>query len=87
MIRPLLHKMMMDEVKEHHITLLCNSKVRYLEHGNKAGVETKDGTKLTADVIVAADGVHSKSWSLPNSEGRRERLASVMEGPSTKDSL
>jgi 2-polyprenyl-6-methoxyphenol hydroxylase-like FAD-dependent oxidoreductase len=40
--------------------------VRYFESEEQGlgGVELSDGRKLTADLVVAADGVGSKSWEL-----------------------
>lgn len=62
-IRPQLHKMLMDEVKANNIELVCNAKVvRYFETDGRAGVETADGKEIQADVVIAADGIHSRSW-------------------------
>lgn len=36
----------------------------YFETNNEEGVILTDGQKLTADIVVAADGVGSRSWSL-----------------------
>jgi 2-polyprenyl-6-methoxyphenol hydroxylase-like FAD-dependent oxidoreductase len=38
--------------------------VDYFEIEDHGGVELADGRKLTADIVVAADGVGSKSWHL-----------------------
>ncbi|CAH0028286.1 unnamed protein product [Clonostachys rhizophaga] len=38
--------------------------VAYFESDGKWGVELSDGSKLEADVVVAADGAGSKSWKL-----------------------
>jgi 2-polyprenyl-6-methoxyphenol hydroxylase-like FAD-dependent oxidoreductase len=38
--------------------------VAYFESDEKGGVELSDGSKLEADIVVAADGVGSKSWKL-----------------------
>ncbi|KJZ71295.1 hypothetical protein HIM_09305 [Hirsutella minnesotensis 3608] len=32
------------------------------ESGKKAGVVLQDGAKLDADLVIAADGIHSQSW-------------------------
>ncbi|CAN9232673.1 unnamed protein product [Alternaria alternata] len=40
------------------------SAVDYFETEDHGGVELADGRKLTADIVVAADGVGSKSWHL-----------------------
>ena len=40
------------------------SVVDYFETEDHGGVELADGRKLTADIVVAADGVGSKSWHL-----------------------
>ncbi len=62
-IRPLLYKMLVEEVEANKIELICNTKVEeYFEENNQAGVTTSDGRKFLADVVIAADGVHSRSW-------------------------
>ncbi|KAK6082189.1 FAD binding domain protein [Seiridium cupressi] len=43
-----------------------NRVVHYYENGNAAGVLLDDGRKLDADVIIAADGVGTKSHQLIN---------------------
>ncbi|KAL8755000.1 MAG: hypothetical protein Q9199_003958 [Rusavskia elegans] len=60
-----LHKMLMD-------TVLANGiEVRYLQHvvefleiEDKGGVKLADGEILYADVVIAADGIRSKSWTI-----------------------
>ncbi|TVY75172.1 FAD-dependent monooxygenase fsr3 [Fusarium oxysporum f. sp. cubense] len=64
-LRPEIHKMMIAEAKRLDIKIVFNAKVvDYFEDEAKGGVELSDGRTLTADVVVAADGVHSKSWKL-----------------------
>lgn len=36
----------------------------YIETDDDAGVVLEDGTTVTADIVVAADGIGSKSWKL-----------------------
>lgn len=38
--------------------------ISYFDGDGCAGIELADGTKLEADLVVAADGVHTKSCSL-----------------------
>lgn len=40
--------------------------VDYFETGDHAGVHLEDGEDLTADIVVAADGIGSRSWRLIN---------------------
>lgn len=64
-IRPRLHEILMREVEAIGIELVCNTKViKYFEEEHQAGVETDDGRQFRADVVVAADGIHSRSWQL-----------------------
>lgn len=68
-IRPDLHKMLMD-------TVLANDiEVRYLQHviefletPDKGGVRLSDGEILYADLVIAADGIRSKSWTVVTGE-------------------
>ncbi|KAH6962316.1 hypothetical protein BKA56DRAFT_679136 [Ilyonectria sp. MPI-CAGE-AT-0026] len=64
-LRPEIHKMMIAEVERLGIKILFNARVvDYFEDQSKAGVKLADGQTMTADVVVAADGVHSKSWKV-----------------------
>lgn len=64
-IRPVLHKILMEEVRAHGMNLICNAKVvEYFEDERQGGVKLADGSIMVADVVVAADGTHSRSWRL-----------------------
>ena len=41
----------------------------YFEKGDKAGVITKSGKSYEADVVIAADGIHSHSAEIVKNEG------------------
>jgi 2-polyprenyl-6-methoxyphenol hydroxylase-like FAD-dependent oxidoreductase len=67
-IRPKVYALLDKVVEQHGIKVRTGCKVvRYFESEDKGGVELESGEILTADVVAAADGVHSKSWSLVNS--------------------
>lgn len=44
--------------------LFSSAVLDYFEDDEKAGVVLENGSKLLADVVVAADGVGSKSWNI-----------------------
>ncbi|KAF9876371.1 hypothetical protein CkaCkLH20_06314 [Colletotrichum karsti] len=46
------------------VTNFSHTAVSYFEEEGKGGVVVEDGRRLTADVVVAADGVGSRSWEL-----------------------
>lgn len=48
--------------------------IEYFETDDHAGVILEDGTAATADIVVAADGVGSKSWKLVS--GFKEKATS-----------
>ncbi|CAG9956814.1 unnamed protein product [Clonostachys rosea f. rosea IK726] len=50
--------------------------IDYFEHDEKAGVILEDGSKLVADVVVAADGIGSRSWNI---------VSGFKETPSSSD--
>lgn len=68
-IRPDLHKMLLDTVIDNGI------EVRYLQHvveysetPDKGEVKLSDGEILYADLVIAADGTRSKSWTVVTNE-------------------
>ncbi|OAG02158.1 monooxygenase [Paraphaeosphaeria sporulosa] len=64
-MRPLVYKMFINQAERLEIPFLFNKRVtRYFEHENKAGVETDEGEKFEADVVIAADGIGSKSQTI-----------------------
>ena len=63
--RPRLYEALATAVREADIEVRYHKRIhRYFEDAAQAGVETDDGEVFTADVIIAADGVHSKSWEI-----------------------
>ena len=59
------HRVLMEAVRAEGIDVRCDHKVvRYLETADKGGVELANGEMMWADLVVAADGIHSKSWKL-----------------------
>jgi 2-polyprenyl-6-methoxyphenol hydroxylase-like FAD-dependent oxidoreductase len=63
--RPALHKALMDALEAENVSIRCEAKVcRYWETDSEGGVELTNGEIIRADLVVAADGIHSKSWTL-----------------------
>jgi 2-polyprenyl-6-methoxyphenol hydroxylase-like FAD-dependent oxidoreductase len=63
--RPALHKALSQALEAENIDIRCDSKVTgYWETDDQGGVELARGGILRADMVVAADGIHSKSWTL-----------------------
>lgn len=57
--------MMINEAKRLGIPILFNAVVDdYFENQHEAGVKLRNGETLTADLVIAADGTHSKSGKL-----------------------
>ena len=68
-IRSDLHKMLMDTVQAQNIEVrYLQHVVEYLETPDKGGVKLVDGEILYADLVVAADGIRSKSWAVVTGE-------------------
>lgn len=66
--------MMLDHVEKLGIKTIFNTKVTgYFEEETGAGVTLANGETLTADLIVAADGLHSTSWKIVNREKVRAK--------------
>lgn len=65
MSRAVLHDTLNQYVRGLGIEVKFSTRVvDYFETDDHAGVTLDDGSKLCADVVVASDGVGSKSWSL-----------------------
>lgn len=65
--RPQFHSMLLDQVAEIGLQVEYGNKVEeYFEDASraKAGVVISNGSRLEADLVVAADGVRGASWSL-----------------------
>ena len=77
-MRPLVYKMLLDQVKALGIDIQFNKRVvDYFENG-KGGVELEDGTKLEADIVIAADGIGSKSQKLVGGQVRARSSGRAM---------
>jgi len=64
-MRPLVYKMLLDQVQSLGIDVQFNTRVvDYFEDGKGGGVVLEDGTKLEADLVIAADGIGSKSQAI-----------------------
>ena len=69
--RPQLHQVLLVQIRRCNIVLEYNRKaVDYYEdlESCKGGVILEDGSRLEADLVVAADGVHTPSWKLVGGE-------------------
>ncbi|RKL39429.1 hypothetical protein BFJ72_g6903 [Fusarium proliferatum] len=65
MSRAVLHDTLNQYVRGLGIEVKFSTRVvDYFETDDHAGVTLDDGSKLCADIVVASDGVGSKSWSL-----------------------
>lgn len=65
--RPLFHAMLKEQLAQVGLEVEYGMGVtEYFEDVSRrrAGVVVKDGSRYEADVVVAADGVRSKSWPL-----------------------
>lgn len=68
-IRPDLHKMLMDTVLANDIDVrYLQHVVEYVETPDEGGVKLADGEMLYADLVIAADGIRSKSWQVVTGE-------------------
>jgi len=57
--------MLLDQVQSLGIDVQFNKRVvDYFEDGKGGGVVLEDGTKLEADLVIAADGIGSKSQGI-----------------------
>lgn len=73
-MRPLVYRMFIKQAERLKIPFLFSKRVvNYYETDRRAGVETDAGEKFEADVVIAADGIGSKSQSIV---GGRVRAAS-----------
>ncbi|KAJ6188996.1 hypothetical protein N7519_003904 [Penicillium mononematosum] len=62
--RSKLHKVIYEYVSQLGIPVEYSATASdFFEEGDHAGVILSDGRRLTADVVVAADGVGTKSWA------------------------
>ncbi|ORY71532.1 uncharacterized protein BCR38DRAFT_330092 [Pseudomassariella vexata] len=70
-MRPLVYRMFVNQVERLGIEVLFGKRVvKYFENGDKAGVETEHGETFEADMVIAADGVGSKSQEIVGGQVR-----------------
>ena len=63
--RPKFHKALSTQAERCGIQIEYGKRVvDYYESSSKAGVTLSTGEKIEADVVVAADGINTKSWKL-----------------------
>lgn len=85
-MRPLVYKMFINQAQRLDIPFLFNKRVvRYFEEGSKAGVETDGGEKFEADVVIAADGIGSKSQAIVGGKVRAASSGRAMWRVSTNN--
>lgn len=80
-MRPLVYEMFIGQVKRLGVNVEFNSRVvDYFEdeQTGKAGCVTDEGKKYEADVIIAADGVGSKSQKLVGGQVRAQKSGRAM---------
>lgn len=80
-MRPLVYKMFVRQVEKLGIQIEYNTKVVDYwedESAKKAGVVTEDGKRYEADVVIAADGVGSKSQKLVGGQVRAKSSGRAM---------
>jgi len=80
-MRPLIYRMFVRQVERLGVNIDFNSQVvDYWEDEakNKAGVTCKDGKTYEADVVIAADGVGSKSQKLVGGQVRAKSSGRAM---------
>ncbi|GAB7360423.1 hypothetical protein MBLNU230_g8379t1 [Neophaeotheca triangularis] len=80
-MRPLIYTMLLEQVQRLGITIEFGKKVvDYFEdeQGGKGGVRLQDGTELKADVVIASDGVGSKSQKIVGGEVRARSSGRAM---------
>ncbi|KAF2489511.1 FAD/NAD(P)-binding domain-containing protein [Lophium mytilinum] len=78
-MRPLIYRMLVDEAERIGVKTVYNARVvDYFEDENSAGAVTEDGTRYTADVVIAADGVGSKSQKIVGGQVRAQPSGRAM---------
>jgi 2-polyprenyl-6-methoxyphenol hydroxylase-like FAD-dependent oxidoreductase len=80
-IRPLVYQMFVSQVEKLGVPIEFNRRVvEYFEdvEKGKGGCITEDGTRYEADVVIAADGVGSKSQKLVGGQVRAQRSGRAM---------
>ena len=63
--RPKFHKALSNQVERCGIKIEYGKRVvDYFETSSKGGVTLDNGENIQADIVVAADGINTKSWKL-----------------------
>lgn len=66
-MRPELHAILLEQLEKCGVEIeFSHEVVEYFENDtcNQAGVVLKDGSRHSADLVIAADGIRSPSWRL-----------------------
>lgn len=64
-IRPLFHAMLYNQLQRLGVEVVCDKRaLEYYETESHGGVVTADGQRTEADIVIAADGIGSKSQNL-----------------------
>ncbi|KAK3068171.1 hypothetical protein LTR53_014467 [Teratosphaeriaceae sp. CCFEE 6253] len=78
-MRPLVYKMLLDQVEKCGIDIQFGKRVvDYSETATEGRIELEDGTTLKADIVVAADGIGSKSQKLVGGQVRAKSSGRAM---------
>lgn len=80
-MRPLVYQMFINQVEKLGVKIEFNRRVvDYFEDEKtgKGGVETDDGERYEADIVIAADGVGSKSQKLVGGQVRAQKSGRAM---------
>lgn len=80
-MRPLVYKMFVRQVERLGVNVEFSCRVvDYFEdeESGKGGVITDDGTRYKADIVIAADGVGSKSQKLVGGQVRAQKSGRAM---------
>lgn len=80
-MRPLVYKMIFNQVERLGVDVQFNSRVveyEEMENNKRAACRTEDGRRYEADVIIAADGVGSKSQKIVGGQVRAESSGRAM---------
>jgi 2-polyprenyl-6-methoxyphenol hydroxylase-like FAD-dependent oxidoreductase len=78
-MRPLVYKVLVEELERIGVKTKYNARVvDYFEDENVAGVITDAGVRYEADVVIAADGVGSKSQKIVGGQVRAQASGRAM---------
>lgn len=78
-MRPLVYKMLLEQVEKLGINIEYGCRVTgYNESDEKGSVELENGTKIEAEIVIAADGIGSKANKLVGGEVRARSSGRAM---------